>query len=270
MNIKKIIETNYKNEHIDTNKGQYIKKGNLYIPYFVPNFDCIVQDIMKLNIFYASIMKLIEIGVKETDKIATTLGIEERIFREVVTDLVFGDMIFTSENNLYLTTKGFKALKDNKEIVRYKNTFNKIGINTITNNFVYVEEEKFVEPEKNFISLYCDDLNDDYLRSNVNEITRIYEKIQENESGFTHKEATKEIYKIIKINYTKTCYKRLEYKIYINPSTCDVNIQFKGNDGAIYENVFFDQIKENEVRLKNFFVNEYTRRNIKKEAGLKK
>lgn len=133
--IQKIIENNYK-DYYKKDDWICIKSGYIYIPFRIPNFDCLVQDIRNLNIFYATVMRLCKLNIVEIPKIQEILGLDKNVLDEVIVDLIQSKLAYTRENKLMLTTVGELALKEDKEIVQYKYTINRMAVNLITDEII--------------------------------------------------------------------------------------------------------------------------------------
>ena len=53
----------------------YLKTQKIYIPYMKITLECLTKKISELNLFFESILKLIEISVKDINVIADILGV---------------------------------------------------------------------------------------------------------------------------------------------------------------------------------------------------
>jgi len=80
----------------------YLKTQNIYIPFMKITVECLTRKISELNLFFESILKLIDISVKDINEIAEILGVSNSIVKEAVVDMVGMDYIYTSENMLSL------------------------------------------------------------------------------------------------------------------------------------------------------------------------
>ncbi len=255
--IQNIIENNYK-DYYKKDDWICIKSGYIYIPFRIPNFDCLVQDIRNLNIFYATVMRLCKLNIVEIPKIQEILGVDKNVLDEVIVDLIQSKLAYTRENKLMLTTFGELALKEDKEIVQYKYTINRMAVNLITDEIICWDDTIFYRPKKNDLILNDElDINVDYLKKHFEKLNSIYEHMQKEDSHFGNKAITKEIYKIISVNYTTLKYQRVKYSIFLNEQTEQIEVKIFDNQEALYSKAFHEQIKKCFPSLESFFEKNY-------------
>lgn len=265
--IQKIIENNYK-DYYKKDDWICIKSGYIYIPFRIPNFDCLVQDIRNLNIFYATVMRLCKLNIVEIPKIQEILGLDKNVLDEVIVDLIQSKLAYTRENKLMLTTVGELALKEDKEIVQYKYTINRMAVNLITDEIICCDDTKFYRPKKNDLILNDElDINVDYLKKHFEKLNTIYEHMQKEDSHFGNKAITKEIYKIISVNYTTLNYQRVRYSIFLNEQTEQIEVKIFDSQEALYSKAFHEQIKKCYPSLESFFekIHMFSQKVIKRE-----
>ena len=75
-----------------------------------------IYHLSVLNLFFESILKLIDISVKDINEIARILGVPYSVVKEAVVDMVSVNYIYASENTLGITLKGANALKTRQRI----------------------------------------------------------------------------------------------------------------------------------------------------------
>ena len=255
--IQNIIENNYKS-YYRKDDWVCIKSGFLYIPFRIPNFDCLIQDIRRLNLFYSTVMNLCKLKVIEISKIQEILGLDKNILDEVIVDLIQSKLVFTRENKLMLTTAGERALKEDKEIVQYKYTMDRMAINVITGEIICCDDTKFYRPKRYDLVLNDEiDINVDYLKKHFSKLNSIYESIQKVDSQFGDRAITKELYKIIGFNYSTLTYQKIKYNIFLNEETEQIEVKIFDSQEALYSKIFHEQLKKCYPSLENFFERGY-------------
>lgn len=71
----------------------YLKTQNIYIPFMKTTIECLIRKISELNLFFESILKLIDISVKDINEIAKILGVSYSVVKEAIIDMVSIDYI---------------------------------------------------------------------------------------------------------------------------------------------------------------------------------
>ena len=192
----------------------YLKTQKIYIPYMKITLECLTKKISELNLFFESILKLIEISVKDLNVIADILGVSYDIIKEAVIDMVSIDYIYASENSLGITNKGRKVLESGERVDIKKTYLKDIMIDAITGIVYDADTVKVSEPGKRDVLLESIvKIDSSYLDSHFQEINNLYQSQLKSNSFFGDKAITSELYKIIDISYSELHY--VENKVYI-------------------------------------------------------
>lgn len=268
--IEKIVKSKCKDSY-SKDKWKFIKDDFIYVPYRNPHFDCLIQDITRLNIFFSSVMKLVEMNIIKIEKIQEILGLDIIVLNEVLVDLVQAKLIHTRENKVFLTRSGYKALEEDKQVIQYKYSLNRIAVNTLTGEIICNDNIKF----ENYPDRNCPTLNEQivvnekFLKTHFTDLNTIYNIIQENDNVFGYHSITKELYKIIGIVRDFLRYLKIRYKVYLNIDTNDIEVRFDDKDESVYSEIFFKQINQNYPSLECFFERDYAfTRNIKNNLNI--
>src|SRR5699024_9471010 len=87
-----------------------IKRQNIYITYYEIGITCLTKETTELNLFFETILKLVEIEVDDVNEISEIMGIEFKLLKEAIVDMIEQQYVITSQNKLIMTQKGRKAL----------------------------------------------------------------------------------------------------------------------------------------------------------------
>jgi len=203
----------------------YIKTQSVYIPFKKVTIECLSRKISELNLFFESILKLIDISVKSINEIAEILGVSTSIVNEAIIDLVNIDYVFTSEGMLTITEKGMKALETRKKVDIQKSYLKDLIVDMITGAVYDADSVKFSKTStRNVILEAVINIDDVYLDTHFQEINNIYQMQQKNNSVFGNNSVTNELYKIIGVSYTELHY--FESKVYIYKSDASDELFF--------------------------------------------
>lgn len=253
--MKKILEKVKSQIPKDINGFSCIKTQEVFIPYLEIGIECLIRDISDMNLFFESILKLVEIEIKDIKKISHILGVSFEIVKEAIVDMVSGEYINVSENTLRATKKGKEALKLKKLIEIKKKYINKIMINLITGEIYDGSNMKTFKVNKSSLCLAEEIVVSKlFLDSNYFSINQVFQVQQENDSVYEKSGITKELYKIVNISYRNLVYIKNEAFIYKSDGSEEIQIQFATDANDKYLNCLYSQLKsEVPPCLDNFF-----------------
>lgn len=232
-----------------------IKRQSIYIPYCEIGITCLTKEVTEINLFFETILKLIDIEVSDIYEISAIMGVEFKLLKESIVDMIEQKYIITSENKLIMTPRGRKALEDRKLVTIHKRNLNELSVNMITGNIEESGKNVFVQPSKRDICLSEEQtITRDFLESNYAIINEIYQRNQVEASIFNTKILQRELYKILDIAYEKLYYVKDELLIYKNDDSEDYEFIIKGDIGEKYQNSFYRQVRDVVYSgMENFF-----------------
>lgn len=224
----------------------YLKTQNIYIPFMKITVECLTRRISELNLFFESILKLIENSVKDINEIASILGVSYSVVKEAIIDMVSIDYIYISENILNITSKGANALKSKKRVDIQKTYLKDIMVDMITGVVYDADTVKVSETHRRDVLLESIiQVNSNFLDSHFKEINDVYQLQQKNNSDLGDSAVTNELYKTIRISYSELHY--IENKVYMYKSETSDELMFvlSSDNNDRYKNEFYNQLKEN-------------------------
>lgn len=232
-----------------------IKRQSIYIPYCEIGITCLTKEVTEINLFFETILKLIDIEVSDVYEISLIMGVEFKLLKETIVDMIEQKYIVTSENKLIMTPRGRKALADRKLVTIYKRNLNELSVNMITGNIEESGKNIFVKPSKWDICLSEEQtITKDFIESNYTAINEIYQRNQIEANIFNTKVLQRELYKILDISYEKLYYVKDELLIYKNDDSEDYEFIIKGDIGERYQNSFYRQVRDVVYSgMENFF-----------------
>lgn len=232
----------------------YIKTQNVYIPFKKITIECLTRKIAELNLFFESILKLIDISVKNINEIAEVLGVSTSIVNEAIIDMVNVDYVFASEGILTITEKGTRALETRRKVDIQKNYLKDLIVDMITGTVYDADSIHF--SKTSFRSVVLEsivNIDDTYLDTHFQEINNIYQLQQKNKSVFGNSAITSELYKTIGVSYSELHY--LENKVYIykSDSSDELLFVFDNDSNDKYKNEFYNQLKDSFRPCQEYF-----------------
>lgn len=232
-----------------------IKRQSIYIPYCEIGITCLTKEVTVINLFFETILKLIDIGVSDVYEISAIMGVEFKLLKETIVDMIEQKYIITSQNKLIMTPRGQKALADRKLITIRKKNLNELSVNMITGNIEESGKNTFVKPSKRDICLSEEQsITKDFLESNYAIINEIYQRNQIEANIFNTKILQRELYKILDIAYEKLYYVKDELLIYKNDDSEDYEFIIRGDVVERYQNSFYRQVRDVVYSgMENFF-----------------
>ncbi|MBQ8298359.1 MAG: hypothetical protein IJX99_00535 [Clostridia bacterium] len=232
----------------------YVKTQNVYIPLKKVTIECLTRKISELNLFFESILKLIEISVKKTSEIAEILGVSIGVVNEAIVDMVNIDYVFVSEGVLTITEKGAKALETRQKIDIQKTYLQEILVDMITGTVCDADLVKLSRTGSRSVILESViDIDDSYLDTHFQEINCVYQLQQKKNSVFGNSAITNELYKIIGVSYSELHY--LENKVYIykSDSSDELLFVFSNDSNDKFKNEFYNQLKDSFRPCQEYF-----------------
>lgn len=253
--MKRLIEAVAKKIPRELKNYHLIKRQEIYIPYREIGIVCLTKEVAEINLFFETILKLIDIEISDVYEMSTIMGIDFKLLKETIVDMIEQRYIVTSENKLVMTPKGKKALVDRKSITIRKKNINQILVNMITGD---VEESgKSMESKlsKNNICLSEEQvITKDFLESRYVEVNDIYQKNQIEANIFNTKLLQRELYKILGISYDKLYFLKEEILIYKHDDSADYEFVISGDIGERYLECFYRQVRDVVYSgMENFF-----------------
>lgn len=243
--MKQLVEEVARNLPREIKNFQLIKRQDIYIPYCEIGISCLTREITEINLFFESILKLINIEVTNVYEISEILGVEFKLLKEAIVDMIDQKYIITSQNKLHMTPKGRKALNDRKLVTISKRNLNGILINMITGSVEESARKTFSHPHKRDICLNEEQtISKDFLESNYSVINEIYQQNQIETSIFNTTVFQRELYKILDVIYEKQYYVKDELLIYKNNDSEDYEFIIEGDIGNCYQKSFYRQVKD--------------------------
>ena len=254
----------------------YVKTQNIYMPFMKVTVECLTRKISELNLFFESILRLVDISVTDINEIAHILGVAYDIVKEAVIDMIGIDYIYTSETNLGITPKGASALKTKQRVDIAKTYLKDIMIDTITGVVHDLDTIKVSSTRQRDVLLESSiEIDSCFLDSHFQDINRVYQSQLVNDSIFGDRTATSELYKIIGISYSELQY--VENRIYIfkSETSDELRYEFATDNNDLYKREFYNQLKETYRPCQEYFfeknrdlINNYIRNPIKTDMVL--
>lgn len=232
----------------------YVKTQNVYIPFKKVTIECLTRKISELNLFFESILKLIDISVKKTGEIAEILGVSVGVVNEAIVDMVNIDYVFVSEGILTITEKGAKALETRKKIDIQKTYIKELLVDMITGTVCDADLIKLSKTSSRSVILESViNIDDSYLDAHFQEINGVYQLQQKKNSVFGNSAITNELYKIIGVSYSELHYFENKVYIYKSDSSDELLFVFSNDSNDKYKNEFYNQLKDSFRPCQEYF-----------------
>ena len=232
----------------------YIKTQSIYIPFEKVTVECLIRKISELNLFFESILKLIDVSVKNINDIAEILGVSTNIVNEAIVDMVNIDYVFVSEGMLTITKKGMQALETRKKVDIQKIYLKDLIVDMITGAVYDADSIKFSKTgSRNVMLESVVDINNAYLDTHFLDINNIYQLQQKNNSVFGNSSVTNELYKIITVTYRELHYLESKIFIYKSDSSDELFFDFSNDNNDKYKNEFYNQLKDGYRPCQEYF-----------------
>lgn len=223
----------------------YLKTQKIYIPFTKITIECLTRRISELNLFFESILKLIDISIKDINEIAMILGVSYSVVKEAIIDMVGIDYIYVSENALGITEKGKTALKTRQRIDIQKTYLKDIIVDMIT-GMVYDSDTVKVSKthQRDVLLESIVHIDDNFLDSHFREINEVYRLQQMSSSVFSNSAVISELYKIVGISYSELHYVENIVYMYKSESSDELMFVFSSDSNDKYKHEFYNQLKD--------------------------
>ncbi len=243
--MKDLIDDIKRNTPRSISGYRYLKTQKIYIPFTKITIECLTRKVSVLNLFFESILKLIDISVKDVNEIARILGVSYSVVKEAVVDMVGINYIYVSENTLRITSKGATDLRTRQRIDIKKTYLKDIIIDMITGLVYDGDAVKVSNTHKSDVLLESViQIDNSFLDSHFREINETYQSQQKNQSVFSSGAITNELYKIIGVSYSELHYVENEVYMYKSESSDDLRFAFLTDSNDRYINEFCNQLKD--------------------------
>ena len=243
--MKKIIEVVIKDMPKEIKGYHLLKRQDIYVPYREIGVVCLTKEISEINLFFLSILKLIDIGICDIKEISDILGVEFKLLKEVIVDMIQNQYIYTAQNQLTMTLKGRNALNTRKHITIQKRNINQIVVDMITGSFSESEYVTATQVRKFDICLNEKlSITKDFLDNQYAVINDIYQRNQIESSVFRLNNVSQELYKILDIAYDNLFFVKKELLIYKSNDSDDLQFMISKDLEEKYLTVFYEQIKD--------------------------
>ncbi|EJU21579.1 hypothetical protein HMPREF1143_0216 [Peptoanaerobacter stomatis] len=254
---------------------EYIKTQKVYIPFKKITIECQIRKVSELNLFFESILRLIEISVKKIVEISEILGVSDDIIKEAVVDMVNINYVFVSEGIITITEKGKLALKTKQTIDIKKYYLQDLIVDMVTGSIYDLDSIRLSKPQRRSVVLEeVINVDNEYLDMNFKKINNAYQLQQKNNSVFENDAIINEIYKIIGISYSELCYFENSIYIYKSESSNELLFDLSNDSNDKYKNEFYNQLKDSYRPCQEYFfeknrtlINKTTKRNTEKELN---
>lgn len=196
----------------------FMKRTNVFIPYKEIGISILERTVTPLSFVYETVLKYLSIGVSDIEKMATLLGLEMDIYKEVISEMALADLIVVSEMSLILTIKGRNALQELTKVTIKKSQLNELYVNMVTGNIENHSTRRFYErPTPGFAYLDQDiELDIQFLRDRFDVLEQMYDKDNEEELLLSRKIKEKSLYRILDIAYQNIKYLSVSCFVYLN------------------------------------------------------
>ena len=249
--MKKIIEqvvANLPKNISAKQKNGYtlLKRQKIYIPVHEIGISCLSREVTELNLFFETILKLIDAGICDINEISDILGVDYKILKEVIIDMLVKEFIFTSEQQVTMTIKGKNALKERKLSVINKESLNSILVNMITGEVVESSRSAVKRiPRYKICLTEVYKIDTGFLEKNYQSFNSIYKKNLTENIAFRTRFLEKEIYRILGLEYEEEYYFEEELLVYKSDKADDYIYEITGDDNdRQYIKAFYNQVKD--------------------------
>lgn len=243
--MKKIIEAIIRDMPKDVTGYHLLKRQDIYVPYREIGVVCLTKEISEINLFYETILKLMDIGVCDIKEVSDILGVKFNVLKEVIVDMIQNRYIYTTENKLTMTLKGKNALNTRKHITIQKRNINQIVVDMITGSFSESDYVTATQVKKHDICLNEKlSITKDFLDNQYALINDIYQKNQITNGVFRLNNVSEELYEILDIAYDRLFFVKKELLIYKSNDSDDLQFVISKDFDEKYLTVFYEQIKD--------------------------
>lgn len=232
-----------------------IKRQKIYIPFHEIGLSCLTKDTSEINLFFETILSLLEKGIADIPEICEIMGIEYNLMKEVIVDLIEEGHVVTSANKLFITPKGKLVLQKREIVVIRKTGINQILINMLTGEIRNNESVSTVKVPKDGVCLNeVINIDEEYLENHYVDFNEVYMKQQVEYAIFGTSTLQRELYKILEKSYDRLQYVEEELLIYENDESGELEFRITNDAADRYINCFYAQVKDVvSTGMDNFF-----------------
>ena len=258
--MKEIIE-NFGRLIPPTYKGyQFVKRIPVYIPFADTGLEILEKKEVALPFTYETILKLLSCEINNLVDMATLLGLELDILKEIIAQMAFEDLLTISEETLVITCKGKDALRELKKISVTKKQINQIYVNLISNEIIL--DDDLILYERTVPNCVC---LDGHLVTDVQFFRDHFQKVKErylidkiNEGVITDlSDSFDNLYRILGIAYQEMKFAIVYCFIYIDDEN---SLLFSfDNDKNLYASTLNQQINTNITGVAPIFERPYAK-----------
>lgn len=219
----------------------FISTHWVLIPYREIGLNLLVRKEQELPLLYEVVLKLVECNYNNVQKVSDLTGLGQEVLISVIGEMSRFELIYLKSNSILLTPKGVLAINNLKKITIEKEQLNRIYIDTISGEFINVDNLL-----KKRLSKYpwideIVDIDDNFINSNFDAFDEYYKKRQED---YEDKSIVKnEIYQILGKEYAKLHYIEKKLYVYRNMRDNDIVYEFEGDMNNIYGQAFTRQME---------------------------
>ncbi|MEA4925455.1 MAG: hypothetical protein VB084_09115 [Syntrophomonadaceae bacterium] len=234
--------------------NSFVKRVKVFVPYKELGINILERSETRLSLVYETVLKLLDLGQKDAVEMSENLGIDFNIFREILAELSFSNLLSSSDMKLVLTNKGKEALHQLKNISIKRAQMNRIFVNTITGS-IELEEQYVSKINYGSMCLNFDTNYDiDFLRKQFNTLESIYFRSRKNEYDELSLESKKStLYRLIDLEYQESRYKVLNCFVYLNDDDKSLSVIFDKDTDGVLANVLLQQINGGIVDVQYLF-----------------
>ena len=98
--MKQLVATVVRKLPRELKNYHLIKRQNIFIPYCEIGISCLTKEVTEINLFFETILKLIDIEVSDVYEISSIMGVEFKLLKETIVDMIEQRYIITVENKL--------------------------------------------------------------------------------------------------------------------------------------------------------------------------
>lgn len=85
--MKQLVATVVRKLPRELKNYHLIKRQNIFIPYCEIGISCLTKEVTEINLFFETILKLIDIEVSDVHEISSIMGIEFKLLKETIVDM---------------------------------------------------------------------------------------------------------------------------------------------------------------------------------------
>lgn len=197
----------------------YIKTARLFIPYKEVGLSILERKEIALSLMFETVLSLIESGVNDINSMSIFLGVDVDVYKEIIAQMEFEDLISISEYIIRITPHGKNSLESLKKIVTNKTQLNQIMVDLITGEIQDNEYRAYYNrPQQN--CPYLDgtiSIDIDYFREKISVLQSIYFYNKQAEGiELSNSPQIETLYRVLDIVYDKIVYLPQLCYVYIN------------------------------------------------------